>query len=83
MNQPWPEPSAKNIQSDELLMVSSNLNRAVKNLKKKQNTSSENMFFSLECQGILSKAVVESIKKANITTWSNSITIIPEPEAET
>src|SRR6218665_1795389 len=50
MNQLWAETSAKNIPSDELLMVSSNLNQAVKNLKKKQNTSSQNMFFSLECQ---------------------------------
>ena len=30
------------------------------------------MFFSLECQGILSKTVVESVKKANIITWSNT-----------
>src|SRR6218665_204061 len=60
-------------------MVSSNLNQAVKILKKKQNKSSENMFFSLECQGILSKIVVESVKKANIITWSNALTIMPEP----
>lgn len=79
MNQLWSETSAKNIPSDELLMVSSNLNQAVKNLKKKQNKSSENMFFSLECQGILSKTVVESVKKANIITWSNTLTIMPEP----
>ena len=62
-----------------MLMASSNRNQAIKNLKKKQNTSSENMFFSLECQGILSKTVVESIKKANIVTWSNTLTIMPEP----
>ena len=37
------------------------------------------MFFSLECQGILSKTVVESVKKANIITWSNTLTIMPEP----
>src|SRR6218665_3049390 len=79
MNQLWSETSAKNIPSDELLMVSSNLNQAVKNLKKKENKSSENMFFSLECQGILSKTVVESVKKANIITWSNTLTIMPEP----
>src|SRR6218665_2024936 len=60
-------------------MVSSNLNQAVKVLKKKQNKSSENMFFSLECQGILRKTVVESVKKANIITWSNTLTSMPEP----
>src|SRR6218665_77191 len=37
------------------------------------------MFFFLECQGILSKTVVESVKKANIITWSNTLTIMPEP----
>jgi len=37
------------------------------------------MSFSLECQGILSKTAVESIKKANIITWSNTLTIMPEP----
>src|SRR6218665_3955266 len=79
MNQLWSETSAKNIPSDELLMVSSNLNQAVKVLKKKQNTSSENMFFSLECQRILSETVVESVKKANIITWSNTLAIMPEP----
>src|SRR6218665_2333805 len=79
MNQLWSETSAKNIPNDEHLMVSSNLNQAVKNLKKKQNKSLENMFFSLECQGILSKTVVESVKKANIITWSNTLTIMPEP----
>ena len=36
------------------------------------------MFFSLECHGILSKTVVESVKKANIITWSNTLTIMPE-----
>ena len=46
------------------------MNPAAKDLKKKQITTAENMFFSLECQGILSKTVVESIKKANIITWS-------------
>src|SRR6218665_4037492 len=35
------------------------------------------MFFSLKCQGILSKTVVESVKKANIITWSNTLTIMP------
>src|SRR6218665_1849215 len=43
MNQLWSETSTKNIPSDELLMVSSNLNQAIKNLTKKQNTSSENL----------------------------------------
>src|SRR6218665_3702015 len=39
------------------------------------------MFFFLECQGILSKTVVQSVKKANIITWSNTHrpTIMPEP----
>src|SRR6218665_1855271 len=37
------------------------------------------MFFSLECQGILSKTVVKSVKKVNIITWSNTLTIMPEP----
>src|SRR6218665_4183830 len=73
-NQLWSKTSAKNIPNDELLMVSSNLNQAVKSVKKKQNTSSETMFFSLECQGILSKTVVESVKKAHIITWSNTLT---------
>src|SRR6218665_57053 len=36
------------------------------------------MFFSLECQGILSKTVVESVKKANIITRWNTLTIMPE-----
>ena len=78
MNQLWLETSAKNIPSDALLNASSNLNQATKSLKSKQIEVVENTFFSLECQGALAKAVSETIRKANIITWSNTLSILPE-----
>lgn len=79
MNHLWSETFSKNILSDELLNTSSNLKQATKTLKGKQNTITENMFSSLECQGILTKTVAETFKKAKLITWSNTLTIMPEP----